>query len=154
VSPAASTLRRFCGALAAISIAGGVPAAILTFAVGASAADGFEAPLEGARGDPARGREIAASRQTGLCVLCHALPAGDARFQGNLAPDLAGVGSRLGAAQLRQRLVDPARSNPDTVMPAYTRTEGLPRVAQAQAGRPILSAQQVEDVVSWLETLK
>ena len=144
MSRAAGTLR----------LVGGALAATLAFAVGASAADGIDAPLEGARGDPARGREIAASRQAGLCVLCHALPAGDPRFQGNLAPDLAGVGSRLGAAQLRQRLVDPARSNPDTVMPAYTRTEGLPRVAQAQAGRPILSAQQIEDVVAWLETLK
>ena len=143
MSPAASTLRLAGGALAALG-----------FAVGACASDGFEVPLEGARGDPARGREIAASRQAGLCVLCHALPAGDARFQGNLAPDLAGVGSRLNAAQLRQRLVDPARSNPDTVMPAYYRTEGLPRVAQAQAGRPILGAQQIEDVVAWLETLK
>ena len=137
-----------------LRLVGGALAAILAFAAGASEADGFAAPLAAARGDPARGREIAASRQAGLCVLCHALPAGDARFQGNLAPDLAGVGSRLGAAQLRQRLVDPARSNPDTVMPAYTRTEGLPRVAQAQAGRPILSAQQIEDVVAWLETLK
>ena len=78
---------------------------------------------------------------------------GETRF-GNVAPALAGVGSKLSAAQLRLRVADSTRVNPDTPMPAYYRTEGLAQVAQAYRGKPILSAQQVEDVVAYLVTLK
>jgi sulfur-oxidizing protein SoxX len=39
-------------------------------------------------------------------------------------------------------------------MPAYFRTEGLRQVASAYRGKPVLSAQQVEDVVAYLATLK
>jgi L-cysteine S-thiosulfotransferase len=116
--------------------------------------DAIPAPLTATPGDPARGRAIAASRQTGLCLLCHAAPVPEERFPGNLAPDLAGAGARWSAAQLRLRVVDARRLNPETVMPAYHRTEGLTRVAPAWRGRPMLDAQQVEDVVAWLETLK
>jgi sulfur-oxidizing protein SoxX len=116
--------------------------------------DGIPKPLTEAPGDPARGRAIALDRALGGCVLCHAIPDASGRFAGNLAPTLAGAGARLGVAQLRLRVVDPTRVNPDTPMPAYYRTEGLNQVSAPFRGRPILSAQQVEDVVAWLATLK
>jgi sulfur-oxidizing protein SoxX len=118
------------------------------------ARDAIERPLTDVPGDPARGRAIVASRQTGLCLLCHAAPIPEERFQGNLAPDLAGAGARWSAGQLRLRIVDARRLNPQTVMPPYQRTEGLTRVGSAWQGKPLLGAQQVEDVVAYLVTLK
>jgi L-cysteine S-thiosulfotransferase len=120
----------------------------------ASADDGLPTSLTGAKGDPARGRAIVANRQVGLCLLCHSGPFPEERFQGNLAPDLAGSGSRWSEGQLRLRIVDPARINPATIMPAYHRTEGLVRVAPAYRGKPVLTAEQIEDVVAFLTTLK
>jgi len=113
----------------------------------------IRAPLTATPGDPARGRLIASDRNEGACVLCHVLPDVDARA-GNIGPALAGVGSRLSAGQLRLRVVDPTRLQPDTVMPAYYRVEGLHDVAAAYRGKPVLTAQQVEDVVAYLGTLK
>jgi sulfur-oxidizing protein SoxX len=118
------------------------------------AQDSIPGSLTGSRGDPARGRGIVASRQVGLCLLCHRGPFPEERFQGDLAPDLRGAGSRWSEGQLRLRLVDPARLNPDTIMPSYHRTEGLVRVAPAWRGKPVLSAEQIEDVVAFLMTLK
>jgi sulfur-oxidizing protein SoxX len=118
------------------------------------AGDAIDAPLDGLAGDAARGRAIVADRTRGLCLLCHAGPFPEERFQGDLAPDLAGAGSRWTAGQLRQRIVDGRRQNPASIMPAYHRSEGLERVAPALRGRPILDAQQVEDVVSFLATLR
>ena len=111
-------------------------------------------PLVAQPGDVLRGRAIVASRQTGLCLLCHAAPIPEERFQGNLAPDLAGAGSRWSAGQLRLRLVDAQRLNPDSMMPSYYRTDGLVRVGAAWVAKPVLSAQQIEDVVSYLGTLR
>ncbi|MCU0920108.1 MAG: sulfur oxidation c-type cytochrome SoxX [Burkholderiaceae bacterium] len=116
--------------------------------------DGIPQPLAATPGDAVRGRAIVASRQTGLCLLCHSAPIAEERFQGNLATDLAGAGSRWSEAQLRLRLVDARRLNPDSIMPAYYRADRLQRVGQAWQGRPILSAQQIEDVVAWLRTLR
>ena len=107
-----------------------------------------------ATGDPARGRAIVANRHVGLCLLCHSGPFPEERFQGNLAPPLQGAGSRWSEGQLRLRLVDPGRVNPATIMPAYHRTEGLVRVAAAYRGKPVLSAEQIEDVVAFLMTLR
>ncbi|GAB3500973.1 sulfur oxidation c-type cytochrome SoxX [Curvibacter fontanus] len=118
------------------------------------AGDGVPAALEGAAGDATRGRAIVASRQNGLCLLCHSGPIPEERFQGNLAPDLAGAGRRWSAAQLRLRLVDPRQLNPESIMPAYYRSEGLTRVGRAWKGRSILNAQQIEDVVAYLQTLR
>jgi sulfur-oxidizing protein SoxX len=110
--------------------------------------------LTGTRGDPARGRAIVANRQVGLCLLCHSGPFPEERFQGNLAPDLRGAGTRWSEGQLRLRIVDSRRVNPETIMPAYHRTDGLVRVAPAWRNRPILSAEQIEDVVAYLTTLR
>jgi sulfur-oxidizing protein SoxX len=117
-------------------------------------ADDALPPLTGAAGDAARGRAIVVNRQLGLCLLCHSGPFPEERFQGDLGPDLEGVGARLTEGQLRLRLVDPARLNARTLMPSYYRTEGLTRVARAYRGKPVLSAQQIEDVVAYLATLK
>ena len=114
----------------------------------------IEQPLLGLRGDPDRGRAIVADRRVGLCLLCHQAPVPEERAPGNLSTDLAGTGSRWTTAQLRLRLVDARRLNPASVMPAFHRTEGLTRVGAAWRDRPILDAQQVEDVVAYLEGLK
>lgn len=114
-------------------------------------ADSLEAPLAAA-GDPARGREVFVSREGGHCVLCHAAPG--VALAGNVGPSLGGVGSRLSGGQLRLRIADITRANPDAAMPAFHRTAGLNRVAPAYAGKPALSAQQVEDLVAWLGTLR
>ena len=116
------------------------------------------APLAGLRGDAQRGRTIALDRNPSSCLLCHALPAQDMRpdqpFSGDLGPPLAGVGARLSAGALRLRLVDSTRLNAATIMPAYYRVQGLNRVAAGYRGKPILSAQQIEDLVAYLQTLK
>jgi sulfur-oxidizing protein SoxX len=134
-----------------------LPAAMVAVCclVGAARADdAMPDSLTGANGDPARGRAIVANRQVGLCLLCHSGPFPEERFQGNLAPDLKGTGSRLSEGQLRLKIVDPGRVNPATIMPAYHRTEGLVRVAPAYRGKPVLSAEQIEDVVAFLMTLR
>jgi len=110
--------------------------------------------LTGQPGDPAKGRKIVAERQKGLCLLCHAAPIPEERFQGDLAPALHGVGARMSEGALRLRMVDGANVNPATIMPAYYRIEGLTRVAPALRGKPLLDAQDIEDVVAWLLTLK
>ena len=128
-------------------------ALVLALLAGARAA-GLPASLTGGKGDPQRGRAIVANRQVGLCLLCHSAPIPEERFQGNLAPDLRGVGARLSEGEIRLRLIDPARVNPQTIMPAYFKTDGLDRVAPSYRGKPVLSAEQVEDVVAYLVTLK
>jgi sulfur-oxidizing protein SoxX len=115
--------------------------------------DTIPAPLTGTAGDPARGRAIVGDRKLGLCQLCHSGPFPEDRLQGTLAPNLAGVASRLSIGQLRLRVVDASRVNPKTIMPPYYRTRDLNRVAPSYAGTPILSAEQVEDVVAFLATL-
>jgi sulfur-oxidizing protein SoxX len=94
--------------------------------------------------DPARGN----------CLICHPMPIAEAEFHGDVAPDLAGVGSRYSAGEIRLRVVDAKRLTPDGVMPAYHRAEGLHRVLKEYRGKPILTRQEVEDVVAYLMTLK
>lgn len=115
-------------------------------------ADTVPAPLTATPGNPAQGRELLVKRENANCILCHALP--EVRFSGDLAPTLAGVGARLSPAQLRLRVADNARVYPNTIMPAYYRSSGLRQVAAQYQGRTILSAQEVEDVVAYLGTLK
>jgi sulfur-oxidizing protein SoxX len=135
--------------------AAGFALALLSAAAGAHAAGAsIDAPLDGLRGDAVRGRAIVADRTRGLCLLCHTGPFPEVRFQGDLAPDLAGTGSRWSEGQLRLRIVDGRRLDPTSIMPAYHRSDGLERVAPAVRGRPILDAQQVEDVVAFLVTLR
>ena len=120
----------------------------------AFASDSIPASLTGAKGDAARGRAIVANRQVGLCLLCHSGPIPEERFQGDLAPDLAGVGARLPEGRMRLRIVDSTKVNPQSIMPAYYKSEGLTRVAPAFRGKTVLTAEQIEDVVAYLITLK
>jgi sulfur-oxidizing protein SoxX len=112
------------------------------------------APLTGKPGDAARGRAIVTNRTVGLCLLCHSGPFPEERFQGNLAPDMRGAGTRWSTGELRLRMVDSHRLNPDTIMPAYYKLDGLNRVAPAFRGKPLLTAGQIEDVVAFLATLR
>ena len=116
--------------------------------------DAIPESLTGAPGDAAKGRAIVANRQVGLCLLCHTGPFPEERFQGTLAPGLSGAGKRWSPGQLRLRIVDSTRINPSSIMPPYYRTDGLVRVAPAFAGKPVLNAEQIEDVVAYLSTLK
>lgn len=108
---------------------------------------------DGPRGDAARGREVIMGRD-GNCLLCHAIAETGAQIMGNLGPPLTGVGARLSQAQLRLRIEDPQRFNPDSIMPAYARTEGLVQVGKSWRGKPILNARQIEDTVAFLATLR
>jgi sulfur-oxidizing protein SoxX len=113
-------------------------------------------PLTAQPGDAARGKAVAVNSDLGNCLICHQIsmqevPVGAA---GDIGPPLDGVGARLSAAELRQRIVDPRQIAPETIMPAYHATNGLVRVASQYAGQPILSAQQVEDLIAYLLTLK
>jgi len=116
--------------------------------------DAILASLTGTDGDPFSGRAIVLDRRLSACLLCHTGPFPEAKLQGTLAPDLSGAGLRWTAGQLRLRLVDPARLNPATIMPAYYRIEGLTRVGDSWRGKPILTAGQIEDVVAFLSTLQ
>ncbi len=116
--------------------------------------DSMPTPLTTIRGDAGRGRAIVADRQVGLCLLCHTGPFPEERFQGTLAPDLSGAGARWSEGQLRLRIVDARALNPDTLMPPYHRAATGPRIAKAWRDKPILDAQQIEDVVAFLVTLK
>jgi sulfur-oxidizing protein SoxX len=115
--------------------------------------DAIPGPLVPAPGDAARGRDVLLGRD-GNCLLCHAVPEAGGRFMGNLALPLSGVGARLSAGQLRLRIVDSTRLSRNTIMPSYYRVDGLNKVAAAWRGRPVLTAQQVEDTIAYLLTLR
>lgn len=115
--------------------------------------DSIPESLTGAGGDPARGRALVLER-TSTCILCHSGPFPEEKFQGDLAPNLAGSGTRWSVSQLRLRLVDASRLNPATIMPSYYRVDGLESVAPAWRGKPILNAEQIEDIVAYLATLR
>jgi sulfur-oxidizing protein SoxX len=115
--------------------------------------DAIPEPLAAARGDPARGRALVVERSS-TCILCHSGPFPEQKFQGDLAPDLAGSGRRWSEGQLRLRLVDASRLNDATIMPSYYRVDGLQRVGNSWRGKPILSAEQIEDIVAYLVTLR
>lgn len=133
--------------LAAAPAAGGV----VPFTV---EGDAIDAPLGGLRGEAARGASVVRNRETANCLICHAIPDPSERFMGNVGPPLAGVGSRLTPGQIRLRLVDPTRLNPSAIMPAYHRVDGLVRVDPRYRGQPVLTAQEVEDLVAYLATLQ
>jgi sulfur-oxidizing protein SoxX len=115
--------------------------------------DAIPAPLTGAPGDATRGRALVVER-TSTCILCHSGPFPEQRFQGDVAPSLAGTGKRWSEGEIRLRLVDAARLNAATIMPSYYRIDGLDRVGRAWQGKPILTAEQIEDIVAYLVTLR
>lgn len=116
----------------------------------------YAKPLDGKVGDAVRGRALVANRLTSQCLLCHQVPIAEvpAHLQGDISTNLAGAGARWTAAELRLRIADARRLNPETVMPSYHRVQGLSRVGSAWKGKPILDAQQIEDVVAYVAGLK
>lgn len=150
----ASPLRAAVAAIVVVVVAG--CAALRATAPGNAAGRAriASAPLTATPGDPARGRLIVLAPDRGNCSLCHALPDPAQKFHGDIGPSLAGVGARLTPAELRTRIIDASLLNPDTLMPPFHRTTGLRRVDAAHRGKPILDAQEVEDVVAYLATLR
>jgi L-cysteine S-thiosulfotransferase len=146
-------LRRAIGALLFSASLGGLAAKVplVEYRVGG---DRIDAPLTSVPGDPARGKQIALNREAGNCQLCHQIPDSGLAVMGNIASSLAGVGAQLSVGQLRLRVVDAQRLNAGTVMPSYYRVEGVNDVASAWRGKPVLTAQQVEDVVAYLASLR
>jgi sulfur-oxidizing protein SoxX len=141
-------------ALISISAADPQAATLRSYAV---ESDAIDASLTGQAGDAARGAQLMQQRQKSLCVLCHPGPFPDSHLQGTIAPDLTGVGTRLSAGQLRLRIVDMKRLNPTSIMPAYYATvasDGDARVAADWRDKPILKADEIEDLVAYLQTLK
>ena len=151
---ARSRPRRSAEALAAICVLAAGGAAAAELAPYAVVGDAIPASLTGTSGDPARGRAIVLDRRLGACLLCHAGPFPEERFQGNLAPDLSSAGARWSPGQLRLRVVDATRLDPNTIMPPYYRVDGLTRIGRPWQGKPVLTAAQIEDVVAFLATLR
>lgn len=116
--------------------------------------DAIALPLAGLRGDAAEGARLMADRQRSLCVLCHSGPFPDPHLHGTLAPGLAGVGSRLSEGQIRLRIVDMRRLNPESIMPVYHGGVAGERVGAAWRGRPLLDAGEIEHLVAYLATLR
>lgn len=118
--------------------------------------DGISIPnsLSGKPGDVANGKKIFVHRKKGNCLTCHTAPIPEEEFHGNVAPDLAGVGSRMSVGEIRLRVVNPKIVNPDTMMMAFYRTHGLRQVNENFAGKPMLNEQEIEDVVAYLASLK
>lgn len=142
-----SQLKRLVSVVVAAVVAGGAGGLVPYRMEG----DRIEAPLTGKPGDAARGRALVLDQHGSTCVLCHAgaVPG----VGGTVGPSLAGVGGRLDAGQLRLRVVNAAVVNPGTVMPNFYTVDGLVRVGAAFAGRPVLEAGEIEDIVAYLSTL-
>ena len=116
--------------------------------------DAVPQPLAGLKGRAERGQDIIIVRRKGICLICHAIPSLDVPFQGEVGPSLGGLSERLSEGEIRLRVIDQSRINPMTVMPSYYRIEGIRDVAPAYRGKPVLDAQEIEDVVAYLLTLK
>jgi len=116
--------------------------------------DAIARSLTGKPGDAARGRAVALSRERGNCAICHVIPAPDEQLHGNVGPSLRGIADRLSEGQIRLRVADERRVNAKSIMPSYYRVDGLKRVAAAYAGKPALTAEEIEDIVAFLATLR
>ncbi len=146
-----SGLSLFMGLLLGAAVVTAADAHDITFDV---VDGGIPVSLSGAPGDPANGRKLAIHRKKGNCLACHTMPVAEQPFHGEIAPDLEGVGSRFSEAVLRLRIADPKRIVEDTMMPAYYRDTGLFRVNKGFRKKSMLTAQEVEDIVAYLMTLK
>jgi sulfur-oxidizing protein SoxX len=139
-------------ALAALPLAAAPADELVAYQI--SNGTSIDKSLTGKPGDPAEGRAVAINRRLGNCLACHSLPVPEEPFHGVIAPDLSGVASRYSEGEIRLRIVNAKVLNEAAFMPAYYRNDGFTRVAKDFEGKPILSAEQVEDVVAYLMTLK
>src|SRR5262245_18466144 len=110
-------------------------------------------PLTAQAGDPDRGRRIVLDRDGGDCTICPAMPLPQREFHGTVGPPLDGIGRRATPGALPLRLVAPKAFNAETIMPSYYKVAGLHRVLDRYRAKPILTAQQIEDVIAYLLTL-
>ena len=139
--------------LAAAALAACAPAGAEELRPYTVVGDAIPQSLTGTKGDATRGRALIVERSS-TCILCHSGPFPEQAFQGDLAPNLSGSGARWSEGQLRLRLVDAAHLDAATIMPSYYRIDGLARVGTSWRGKPMLSAEQIEDIVAYLETLR
>jgi sulfur-oxidizing protein SoxX len=109
--------------------------------------------LTGVPGDPVKGKKLAINRKKGNCLACHQMPIPEQQFHGEVGPNLSGVGNRLTEAELRLRMVNSKAINPDTLMPAFHKV-ALNRVLKKFKGKTILGAQEIEDIIAYLITIK
>jgi sulfur-oxidizing protein SoxX len=115
----------------------------------------IDEPLCGLEGDAERGRAIATDGNRGNCVACHNMPFADVEAYGTIGPSLEGIGGRYPEGYIRLRVVDTKSFNPASIMPGYYRDPAkIHRPAKPLAGRTFLTAQQVEDVIAFLMTMK
>ena len=110
--------------------------------------------LTGKPGNAKKGRKLAVHRKKGNCLACHKMPIPEQQFHGEIGPDLAGVGSRYSAGELRLLIVNPKVINEDTIMPAFYKNTGFNAVLKKFKGKTVISAQDVEDIIAYLLTLK
>lgn len=140
-------------------------AVAMTMSVGAASADmvkytvvdgsAIPASLTGKPGDAANGKKVFVNRKQGNCLACHAVSSlSDQPFHGDIGPSLDGVAERYTEGEMRLRIVNPKVIYDGTIMPAFYRIDGMHRVMDKFKGKPILTAQQVEDVIAYLKTLK
>ena len=112
-------------------------------------------PLTDKPGDPKNGAKLVVARKKGNCLACHKIQQlSDFPFHGNVGPEISDVATRMSEGEMRLRLVNPKVINEDTIMPAFYRTEGLHRVMKKFQGKPVLTEQEIEDIIAFLKTLK
>ena len=115
----------------------------------------IEEPIGGKQGISENGKKVVLDRKKGNCLACHMLPIEDAEFPGQIGPPLLAVGARYSPAQLRLRIANLQLVNPATIMPPYYIDPAqLNNVKKKFRGKTILTAQEVEDVVAYLSSLK
>ena len=122
----------------------------------------IEQSLTGVPGDPAKGATVLATKSIGNCVACHQISAlADVPWHGEVGPPLDGAGDRWTEAELRGIVANAKMMFEDSVMPSFYKTEGYIRPGNAFTGKPaegelppLLTAQQIEDAVAFLATLK
>lgn len=120
------------------------------------------ASLSGVAGDAASGAVIAGTKSLGNCVACHQLTAlADVPFHGEIGPSLDGAGDRWTEAELRGLMTNAKMTFEGTMMPAFYKVDGFVRPGAAYTGKaptealtPILTAQEIEDVIAFIATLK
>jgi len=154
--------RIFLATLALAVTTGGLSAEEITPTKVTFVDGAVETSLTGVAGDPAQGREIVGSKKLGNCVACHEVSdLSDVPFHGEIGPMLDGAGDRWSEAELRGIVSNAKMMFDESLMPSFYKTEGFIRPGNAYTGEaaddtfgPLLTGQQIEDVVAYLVTLK
>lgn len=118
--------------------------------------------LTGVPGDAEKGRKIASTKSMGNCITCHQVSAlSKVQWHGEIGPSLDGVGSRWSEDELRGIVANAKKMFPGSMMPSFYKVDGFIRPGEGYTGKaakppiePVLTAQQIEDVVAFLMTLK